>query len=650
MRRLFLFFFCSLALPLFSFGQNALSWDAVSDQPVPDWVKPVDFSEEIPSDEIWRQGAIVLLSNLQYHHQFQQQYVHVVVALHSRAYVDRFSLIEIPFEPAYEEVILHFVRIYRGGKTFDRLDDCQRIISLKNERSEILLYENKQSLSLAIDDVQRGDIIEYSYSVKGQPFYLQDRLSWRFINELGLCCKQIFRRLVTKTEVAIEMGESEGSISPSVQDIGGGYSEWIWEAKDVEAVEKEDHLPTWYDPSPMIQVSDGLQWEELAEALLPYYTFTDPVSEEIRELVSEWLQNYPFEEAALQAVRWVQSQVRYLSWHVWGDPWPALHPNEVFQRRYGDCKDKALLLITMLKLMGIESFPVLVDTNHRYKIAEYLPAKFSNHAIVGIELNGKAFFVDATHEGQGGSLDHLQIPPYGYGIALKEVGGGLITLPVSNDSFTIHLLWDFQIDVSQNRADLHYEKKCFGIAADSWRGYLRDVTLAGWLEDIERSYSRYYPKIDLIGSPELIDQFDSNELSVSLDCSLEGVVTQNEDSVSFSFKPFLVSRLLPSYLQSERGSPYKLDFPLTLQDSMTLNFDVDVAEEVGNKSFFYSGSCLALKFELLRTGDRQFVVNTYYQTFKDAIMVDELEEVIEQLKLFQEELAFSIDLASPCSP
>jgi hypothetical protein len=63
-------------------------------------------------------------------------------------------------------------------------------------------------------------------------------------------------------------------------------------------------------------------------------------------------------------------------------PHPAA---EIFHARYGDCKDKATLLSTMLHEVGIESDYVLIST-HRGTVSPALPSPHFNHAILAIEV------------------------------------------------------------------------------------------------------------------------------------------------------------------------------------------------------------------------------------------------------------------------
>jgi len=43
-------------------------------------------------------------------------------------------------------------------------------------------------------------------------------------------------------------------------------------------------------------------------------------------------------------------------------------PSTVFTRRFGDCKDKSLLFVTLLRGLGIDAYPVLVNTQARHMV------------------------------------------------------------------------------------------------------------------------------------------------------------------------------------------------------------------------------------------------------------------------------------------
>ncbi len=74
-------------------------------------------------------------------------------------------------------------------------------------------------------------------------------------------------------------------------------------------------------------------------------------------------------------------------------PHSALH---VWQNHYGDCKDKANLLNTLLTAVGFKTHLVLVP---RFSQAyPDLPGFAFNHAIAEVELAGKTLWIDSTDD------------------------------------------------------------------------------------------------------------------------------------------------------------------------------------------------------------------------------------------------------------
>ena len=90
--------------------------------------------------------------------------------------------------------------------------------------------------------------------------------------------------------------------------------------------------------------------------------------------------------ARIQGVAgFMQREIRYVGIEI-GIGGLQPHPAaDVFRYRYGDCKDKATLLIAMLNAVGVRATWVLVDT-HRGFIDPVLPSIEGNHAIAAIEM------------------------------------------------------------------------------------------------------------------------------------------------------------------------------------------------------------------------------------------------------------------------
>ncbi len=80
---------------------------------------------------------------------------------------------------------------------------------------------------------------------------------------------------------------------------------------------------------------------------------------------------------------------------------PGFEPHEVgltFSRRYGVCRDKAALLVSMLRVAGFNAAPVLVSVGR--KLDREIPMCYFNHAIAAIlDKDGRpTLFLDPTSE------------------------------------------------------------------------------------------------------------------------------------------------------------------------------------------------------------------------------------------------------------
>lgn len=141
----------------------------------------------------------------------------------------------------------------------------------------------------------------------------------------------------------------------------------------------------------------------------------------------------------------VQKQIRYFVVEMGIGGYQPHAAQQIYQGRYGDCKDKATLLSAMLSSVGIHSALLMVDT-HRGAIDPESPSIWGNHMVGAIEIpggyvspklrsvvtakSGKRYLIfdptwDQTPFGQLES--NLQ---GGYGVLMEGAHSQVIELPV----------------------------------------------------------------------------------------------------------------------------------------------------------------------------------------------------------------------------
>lgn len=135
-----------------------------------------------------------------------------------------------------------------------------------------------------------------------------------------------------------------------------------------------------------------------------YYTNIQEVvnevpSEEIRMMADSLTRNISSEPEKVKAIYyWIQNNIKYIAFEEGVNGFIPRQPSAIIKKRYGDCKDMAALIYSMLKSVGIKSY--LTWTGSRdlpYKYTEFPTSMCDNHMINTYKHEGKAYFLDATN-------------------------------------------------------------------------------------------------------------------------------------------------------------------------------------------------------------------------------------------------------------
>src|SRR5207302_1235258 len=126
----------------------------------------------------------------------------------------------------------------------------------------------------------------------------------------------------------------------------------------------------------------------------------DTTTPEMKKTVADLTAHTTDSTDKIKAVfHYVSKKIRYMGLTPEKDR-PGFEPHDVkltFNNKYGVCRDKAALLVAMLKEAGFDAFPVLVNVG--MKRDKEVPEPAFNHAIVGVELKkGEHILMDPTAE------------------------------------------------------------------------------------------------------------------------------------------------------------------------------------------------------------------------------------------------------------
>jgi hypothetical protein len=266
--------------------------------------------------------------------------------------------------------------------------------------------------------------------------------------------------------------------------------------------------------------------------------------------------------------RFVQREIRYVAIEIGIGGYRPHDPAEVLRLRHGDCKDKAALLIAMLRSIGVDARFVLVNTN-RGTVVREVPSATFNHAIVALPAIAKG----TTATIRAGESDLLlfdptsmyvpfgSLPSYLSGnrvLVVTDGGGELVEVPLAKPDQTIlRVAGHVALDLGGRLTGEISETRTGWIASDM-RALLSSMTELQRTQYFERRLVRAIPGATLAKLKfENVDDID-RELVVSY--SVDAPAYAKQTSGLIIFRPRVVGTTRDSIVDlSKRKCGYEFD-------------------------------------------------------------------------------------------
>lgn len=546
--------------------------------------------------------------------------------------------VSLPYNPRHQRLLLHAVRILRGDEVIDHTHSAELRFLQREAGLEQGVVSGLVTATMVLPDVRVGDTLHLTYTVEGEnPIFAGRYAGWAGWDQQH----PVGHRHVSLVAPAGRdirwqwVGDRPGDRPAPEVSLHDGLRTLRFVGEDLAAVPFEPYLPRDAHPLRWLQFTEYGSWAEVAAWAMtlfpdaPLPGSLEPLLRRLRALPTD-------EERVSQALQWVQSEIRYYSVSLGeGSHRPRL-PEEVMARRYGDCKDKSLLLSRLLQQLGLDARPTLVAAQTRQAPVKLLPSPEAfDHVVVRVRLQDEDFFVDPTRHGQSGPLAWM-----GQGM---EDAAVLVVAPDTTQLVTVRsrhraqlfgneLHERFVVERLDGPVRLLSEQHWHGLGAESLRGMLVRMDASQLAHWALGRYERRHPGVQLEGAPEVQHDAERNRLTVRARYLLPKALARTEDGWTLRHAAWNLQGafVLPETLR--RVLPLSVPaFPGRLEHVAEVHWPDGVAVSEPPSTERLDGTHFDLRVHRSARGPvtRQGVV---LQPLVAAVPADELPTLVEDLR------------------
>lgn len=390
----------------------------------------------------------------------------------------------------------------------------------------------------------------------------------------------------------------------------------VWEATD-PVVYRWEPMQPWYDRIlPWVTIgTTSDSWREAGEDYLAM--IGDKLdSGRVADMAARIVEGVDDPQRKIEIIsHYVQKELHYEAIEFGRRAYVPKTARETLSDRYGDCKDHAVLLVTMLQAVGVPAQLALVNVNQQI-VPELPNIDQFDHMIVSVPVDGRRLYIDATDKdlklgttpprymagshalvlGQPPEL--LPIPEFGVGDSALQVERSIET--IADDELRVTEVGVFS-----------------GYQAADMRGQLREIEVSEMLGTMQRWVADRYS--DAIVDDAFVDNvFDaSGELVVELQYRLP------IDAGPFKLPGFFEATFLDYERLPERRFGFEIPAPLTVTTVTTVRQSPAAALKLASKKPDADETRFGSWRRKIDSDDERWVLRLDYTSGRNAFGPDE---------------------------
>lgn len=424
-------------------------------------------------------------------------YIHQLYKVLDLTGAKKLSVIKYPYEPQSAHLEIKEVKIYRKSGEIDVLTKSD-IYDYPAPGSVILWGAREQMAEVGRLEV--GDAVEvkmfkkgYTYALLAEDVNDDDRyippMRGHYYDIVPFWVHQptlnlTYQCLVPKDkdlQFEVFHGELKSKMNPKEDKILYTFTK-----ENVLPIKQEPNMLSLYDVATKLILTTAPDWPSKSRWFYgvneDYGSFD--YTDEIKDKVDEILIGAKNEmDSVSKLTHWVADEIRYFGLTMGEGEGFTLHKGEMtFRDRCGVCKDKAGMLITMLRAAGFESYAAMTMAGSKI---DDIPADHFNHCVTAVKLSdGKLHMLDPTWVPFVRELWSSREQQQNYIVGTKE-GEQLSEIPISEaENHYVKIVCDYEFSkriynfighlslVAEGQADAAFRGALTRMYRSQWENYL----------------------------------------------------------------------------------------------------------------------------------------------------------------------------------
>ncbi len=622
-----------LCIYLFSVNVFAQKYQFEKD---PLWIKSV----EIPNKSLVKKydvtsGFYLTLADYQVNLDINAWYTRNVINVVSYSGITEASQLSVTYDTSYQKLKIHHLYIWRNGVKIDRTKELEFKILNNEYNLQNGIYMGSIAVYCNLNDIRKDDLIDFAYTLLGKnPIFKNEKYIFQPLESTNPIDFYSFRVLYAKDKPYHY--KCVGCDSSMTLDTGiiGNYRELAMRLSNIKAVTMENQLPSWVIPYKYFSLSSFNSWKEVNTWAQEVFSLkNDPSLQAVFKEIFTGKET--IQEKINKIINYVQDDIRYMGIESGIGSIKPFPPEQVVKQRFGDCKDKSLLLISLLKKIGInKAYPVLVNTYMKQEVDKFYPSnEVFDHVIVRFDFEDTTYWVDPTFTQQGGDFKSLSVLDYGKVLVIGVAYDTLSTMPMQTALSVATITDEFTMKSFTDPATLVTKSIRSGLEADVRRLNLEQHSAEEISKYVTEDLKRFYPVVNKTADIQFQDDVANNIFSTIYNFEVDGF-WQDGDKLGkeetaglwiFKYEPSMLYSDFNTTACMERKFDCAQEYPINLNYSVLFRFPKDLLvhdrySKNDNDAFYFDE-------KIEQVSSNSFRVTYRYRTKSPSIKVDVYEKI-----------------------